>query len=34
MPDLAIIRELCKILGVSLSALPNGEEDKEEKSDD
>lgn len=31
MPDISIIRELCKILGVSLTTLLNGEEDKEEE---
>ena len=31
MPDLAIIQELCKILGVSLTTLLNGEENREEE---
>lgn len=31
MPDISIIRELCKILGVSVTTLLNGEEDKEEE---
>ena len=30
MPDLAIIQELCKILGVSLTTLLNGEENRDE----
>ena len=31
MSDLAIIQELCKILGVSLTTLLNGEENREEE---
>lgn len=31
MPDLSIIQELCKILGISLTTLLNGEENKEEE---
>lgn len=31
MPDLSIIQELCQILGVSLTTLLNGEENKEEE---
>ena len=31
MPDLAVIQDLCKILGISLTTLLNGEENKEEE---
>lgn len=31
MPDLAIIQEVCKMLGVSLTTLLNGEENREEE---